>query len=190
MIRRYGPRDYVDMAWKNGGGTTRELLKLPHPVDPARFLARLSIATVAEAGPFSRFPGIARSIMLLEGAGMALAVGAAPEVVLDTPWQPFPFPGDAVTDCRLLGGPVRDFNLMLDRACARGELRVLIWSELGPLALEAAEHWLFYGLRGVARIGDAALGPEDCLWLEAEPAPVLQGEPGAAVAAIPLWGFA
>ena len=117
------------MPWKNGGGVTRELLKLPHPSDPARFLARLSIATVAASGPFSVFPGVDRIIMLLEGQGMALSIARAPEVVLDQRWQPFAFPGDAESDCRLLGGAVRDFNLMVDRATAEATLAVV---HLGP----------------------------------------------------------
>ncbi|OJT17017.1 hypothetical protein BO221_47220 [Archangium sp. Cb G35] len=57
------------MPWKNGGGVTRELWKLPHPFDPARFLARVSIATVGASGPFSVFPGVDRTLMILEGAG-------------------------------------------------------------------------------------------------------------------------
>lgn len=62
------------MPWKNGGGVTRELVKLPHPTDPARFLARLSIATVATSGPFSAFPGIDRTLLMLEGRGMRLSL--------------------------------------------------------------------------------------------------------------------
>ncbi len=36
------------------------------------FIWRVSVADVASDGPFSRFPGIDRTIMLLEGAGMRL----------------------------------------------------------------------------------------------------------------------
>ncbi|HZI04709.1 MAG TPA: HutD family protein, partial [Archangium sp.] len=126
MMRRLGPADYRDMPWKNGGGVTRELLKLPHPSDPARFLARLSIATVGDSGPFSVFPGVDRTLMILDGAGVALTLRGEREVVLDRRWQPFAFPGEAEIQCRLLGGPVRDFNLMVDRALAQGALAVVL----------------------------------------------------------------
>ncbi len=39
------------------------------------FLWRVSIADVERDGPFSRFPGIDRTIVLLEGAGMRLRSG-------------------------------------------------------------------------------------------------------------------
>jgi len=38
--------------WKNGGGTTRELLAWPDPQD---WTLRLSVAQVEADGPFSRF---------------------------------------------------------------------------------------------------------------------------------------
>ncbi len=96
MMKRLGTADYRDMPWKNGGGVTRELLKLPHPSVPDRFLARLSIATVTAPGPFSVFPGIDRILTLLEGPGMALSFGSTPEVVLDRRWQPFARSGPVV----------------------------------------------------------------------------------------------
>ena len=62
------------VPWKNGGGITREVLVEPDPADPAQFLWRISIATVAAPGPFSLFPGVDRSIAVLEGAGLRLDV--------------------------------------------------------------------------------------------------------------------
>ena len=122
-MRRWGPSDYRDMPWKNGGGLTRELVREPHPTRPEAFRLRLSIATVSTAGPFSVFPGVDRTLLMLEGEGMALTRKDAPEDVVLTPGAPpFAFPGEGVWDCRLLGGPVRDFNVMVDRALARASL--------------------------------------------------------------------
>jgi environmental stress-induced protein Ves len=57
---------------------------------------------------------------------MALSFGdAAPPATIATPLEPFPFSGDWATDCRLLGGTVTDFNLILDRRAARGSVTPL-----------------------------------------------------------------
>ena len=104
------------MPWKNGGGTTREIYA--HPPGAANFDWRLSIADIASDGPFSRFDGYARSIMLLEGTGMHLTSandGIPFDVRVDAPFRVVDFDGGAATSCRLLAGPVRDLNIMSAR---------------------------------------------------------------------------
>jgi uncharacterized protein len=174
------------MPWKNGGGVTRELLKLPHPSEPARFLARLSIAQVAASGPFSVFPGVDRTIMLLEGKGMALSIAGAPEVVLDQRWQPFAFPGDAESGCRLLGGEVRDFNLMVDRATAKATLAVVHLAPGETRTVAGASTVLLHVLEGRVSVDGTPLAMGETLWLEAPEVLSLRAELGAAVAAIHL----
>lgn len=174
------------MPWKNGGGVTRELLKLPHPSEPARFLARLSIASVAASGPFSVFPGIERTILVLEGAGMALTLGGAPEVVLDRRSPPFVFPGEAETHCRLLEGPVRDFNLMVDRALAEATLEVVQLAPGGTRAVPGTGIVLLHGVEGRASLSGSPLAAEETLWLEAPGPLVLRSDEGARVIAIHL----
>lgn len=108
------------MPWKNGAGTTTEIAIDPADADlGSRFRWRLSIASVQRSGPFSAFPGYERTIMLIEGGGMDLAVGDGPVRRLDRPFEPFVFSGDAPAECRLIGGAVRDFNLMVDRSLLR-----------------------------------------------------------------------
>lgn len=102
------------VPWKNGGGLTREVMVEPDPADPTQFLWRVSIATVAEAGPFSRFPGVDRSIAVLDGAGMRLYVDG--ELMVLTPDDaPFRFPGEAVVRSELLAGETTDLNVMTRR---------------------------------------------------------------------------
>lgn len=156
------PRDYRDVPWKNGGGTTRELFKLPHPRDADGFLLRLSIATVAESGPFSNFPGIDRTLLLLEGAGMVLTVDGQ-STRLDEPLAPFTFPGEAKTDCELVAGPVRDFNVMTARGLARATVERLELSP-GEVRTWPAGNWqLLYGVRGQALGNGVVLNPEHTL---------------------------
>jgi hypothetical protein len=86
-------------------------------------LWRLSIADVASDGPFSEFPGIDRWIMVISGKGMELTIDGLGRKRLDRLYQPLPFPGDAATTCRLLGGPIQDFNFMIRRNFGRGLLQ-------------------------------------------------------------------
>lgn len=117
------PGDYQRMPWKNGGGTTTEIWKATSP--SGEILWRLSIADVASDGPFSEFPGIDRSIMVIEGKGMELSIAGHGAQRIDRLFEPFAFSGDAKTDCRLLGGPIRDFNLMVARSYGSSALKVL-----------------------------------------------------------------
>jgi environmental stress-induced protein Ves len=127
------PGDYQRMPWKNGGGTTTEIWKATSP--DGEMLWRLSIADVASDGPFSAFPSIDRWIMLIEGNGMELTIDGQVRRIAD-PFEPLAFSGDARTDCRLLAGPIRDFNLMMARSYASGGLRISrpVANEALPLA--------------------------------------------------------
>lgn len=65
--------DYATLPvtpWKNGAGATREIIAIPS-VD-APFLWRASIATLQADGPFSPFPGVDRTIVLLAGQPLRL----------------------------------------------------------------------------------------------------------------------
>lgn len=102
--------------WKNGGGLTREVVVRPAGAGLDDFDWRVSIATIAAPGPFSPFPGIDRIIVLLDGDGVRLqSDDGRIDHRLDRRGMPFAFAGEARIDCRLLGGPSTDFNLMTRR---------------------------------------------------------------------------
>jgi len=117
------------VPWKNGGGLTREVLVEPDPADPAQFLWRVSIATVAEAGPFSRFPGIDRSIAVLDGAGMRLDVDGEMVTLLKGD-PPFRFTGEAEVRSELLDGATTDLNAMTRRGRFRHRMERVRCEEL------------------------------------------------------------
>lgn len=126
VLQRFAIDDLKPMPWKNGGGTTREIVCRPPGTGMDGFDWRVSIATIAAAGPFSAFPGVDRVIMLLEGAGVRLhARASGVDHRLDTPLLPFAFAGDVALDCDLLGGPSTDFNVMTRRGKLRAEVQVL-----------------------------------------------------------------
>lgn len=118
VIRR---ADCPPVPWKNGAGSTRELWRLD---DAAGFLIRVSVAEIRGDQPFSRFPGIDRVIVQLDGPPMVLSVGGRDQPIA----TPFAFPGEADVTCRLSApGIAHDLNLMVRRGAFRGrmELRAL-----------------------------------------------------------------
>lgn len=148
---RFRLADLAATPWKNGGGTTREIASWPPGAGLDRFGWRLSVATIAAAGPFSAFPGIDRCIMLLEGDGVRLrSRDGRIDHRLDRPHAPFAFAGEAEIDCTLQGGVSTDFNVMTRRGQWRAELRVIEEAQ----AVEAAPHGLLLALAGDWRIED------------------------------------
>ena len=120
------------MPWKNGGGTTREVVAWPIGAGLDDFDWRISIASIAASGPFSAFAGIDRTILLLDGDGVHLASpDHGIDHRLDQRWQPFAFAGEAPIDCTLLGGPSTDFNLMTRRDRVQGLVEVLTPAQRG-----------------------------------------------------------
>ncbi len=119
MRKVLGPADYRTVPWKNGGGTTLELFALDGGT-PERFAVRASIADVRASGPFSKFAGYERHIVIVEGEGMTLetAAGARGRIEL-RPWSPVTFDGDWAVNGVVDRGPVRDFNWIVDRERAK-----------------------------------------------------------------------
>lgn len=103
------------MPWKNGRGETVEIAIFPAGTTVDTFDWRISMATVAEDGPFSIFPGIDRTLSILEGNGMELTVDGRQDTTLTGETAPYSFAADAPTTARLLGGPIVDLNVMTRR---------------------------------------------------------------------------
>ncbi|MET9573688.1 HutD family protein [Streptomyces virginiae] len=146
-------------VWKNGGGVTREIAAWPVGAGTESFRWRASLAEVAGDGPFSAFPGIDRTLTLAEGTGMDLVVGGVHRLV-DERFAPQDFAGDEPTDCRLISGPVVNFNVMYRRGAATAETAV-VRGRL-TVAAEPGETLLVVALDGAAAL-DAAWGPGHAL---------------------------
>lgn len=181
-MRHLTPKDYLDMPWKDGGGVTTQLCIHPEGATVAGgFDWRLSMARVDRGGPFSRFEGHDRHLALLEGEGFELRT---PQGLhrMDRPLIPFAFPGEAAVEARLLGGPCRDFNLILRREAWRGDLTL----HEGPGPLPEAPLRLLFAV-SPARVGAFQLAPGDLLMGDlGAPWPALEGEAPRALLAR-LW---
>lgn len=140
------PADCRRVPWRNGLGLTTEIAV--EPLDSERFLWRVSVADVTAPGPFSVFPGCDRLIAVVEGEGMRLIVDGVP--VERRRMEPaFAFPGEAAVTCAPLGGPIRDVNLMLDRATAGGSLTMLVGGASRAVDGDAV---LVHGLAGTLTV--------------------------------------
>ncbi|WP_037459046.1 HutD family protein [Shewanella sp. HN-41] len=111
-------RECPSTPWKNGGGSTKQLLISPTNADLSNFDYRISIARVSSSGPFSQFIDIDRQLCLLEGAGLRLYIqgdnfGSA--AILTPNDAPFNFRGETQIESQLLDDQVLDFNVMTKR---------------------------------------------------------------------------
>jgi environmental stress-induced protein Ves len=113
------------VPWKNGLGITREIAVAPAGASMDDFLWRVSIADVDTASPFSVFPGIDRTIVLLRGDGFEMRLDGERTYALTSPCVPFAFAGEACVEVILAGGATRDFNLMVRREEASGVIDVV-----------------------------------------------------------------
>lgn len=127
--------EYRRMRWKNGLGETAEIAIAPEGAALEGFEWRVSMARVEAAGPFSAFPGIDRTLTVLDGAGIRLAVDGQPLAELTPESAPFSFPGDSAAAATLLGGAVTDLNVMTRRARRWHRVRRIDTSEQTPLVL-------------------------------------------------------
>jgi environmental stress-induced protein Ves len=196
VVRR---SDWRPQAWKNGGGVTHEVWRDglgPDGRAPggeaaiAPFGVRVSCAEVASDGPFSSFPGIDRTILLMEGEGFVLRRDDGLRVRVTEVGAPFRFRGEERWDCQLVAGRVLDLNLMVARERASAELEVV---RLGPgeaLTLPSQGRALVLALDGPLAVEDAApgrttLGRWDAV-VGSGPL-TLRAEAGGAVSAVVVW---
>lgn len=155
------------VPWKNGGGVTRELAV--HNEDD-RMVWRLSLADIAQSGPFSAFPGLARIHCIVEGAGHTLSDGRTR--LEARPLQPLCFDGGADLDCRLRDGPCRAFNVIYDPAQVTADPRVLAE---GPVPDAESRQVLFVVSGSLDMAGTDRLGPGEGIVTESAAGAVVTG---------------
>ncbi|GAB3041832.1 hypothetical protein GCM10027052_24650 [Parafrigoribacterium mesophilum] len=121
-VRHLRFAQYRVTPWQNGKGVTREIAASATSVgSDAAPDWRISMATVTEDAPFSRFPGLVRTLGVVAGAGIELTIAgnSRPIHVGDAPAV---FPGDVPASARPLDGPVFDLNLMVNPARIMGRM--------------------------------------------------------------------
>lgn len=142
------------MRWRNGGGETREVCAWPPGAGLDDFAWRVSVATIARSGPFSRFPGVTRTAVLIDGAGLRLHAGAV-RVELARPYAQATFDGASPWQCELMEESVQVFNVMV-RASLCATVRLAAGA---AIAVPPARCRVAYAARGssTAMLGGEAL---------------------------------
>jgi environmental stress-induced protein Ves len=163
--------DHRVMPWKNSQGMTAEIAIDPPdtPLDKS-FRWRLSLAEVKADGPFSKFPGYDRTIMLMGGKGMILRFDDGRAERIDECHVPFHFSGDDDVRCWLIDGSVRDFNLIVrrDLQVAAGILTLNRRDRMLP-ALGRGTTLILYVIDGNTVLDDGTLlEPGDTLIINVE----------------------
>jgi environmental stress-induced protein Ves len=109
------PSQWRAQPWKNGRGTTREVLRVPDADD---YDVRISVAEVTEPGPFSTFPGYVRFTMKLGGG--AIALERRDETVWLHPGTLVELAGDEPIVAQLPGEPAELLNIVVKPAIPVG----------------------------------------------------------------------
>ena len=163
---------YRRERWRNGAGWTERILSLPGDGDGDWDL-RLSIASIEQDAGFSRFDGVEREFVLLQGQGLQLAFADGRSVELQPPYPRVRFAGEDPPRAQLGEGPCKAFNLMWKRQA--WQVQLLHRPLVGAMVFfsEPQVAWAIHLLGGQASFDPAtglpALAAGDTAWLPAGP---------------------
>ena len=173
--------------WKNGGGVTREMLRVP--AGGESFDWRVSVAEIATSGKFSDFSGYHRTLVLLRGHGVSLDFPAT-ETTLRRVGDSVQFDGALAVDSRLLQGSCVDLNLIVSHAKYMVSARVQRFEHSRAIQVPAANGaaQIIFSIRGALSLAQgrsmARLNEWDlALCTEDAPIEVAAIETASAVAA-------
>jgi len=167
--------------WKNGGGVTTELAMSPPGAGLDDFDWRVSLASIAEDGPFSQFPGVDRTLVLVSGDGVLLDFGD--ERVVLSPSEPLvEFAGEdpvhATISGPMSGQSTLDFNVMTRRGRYRHRIEPFVVCGSVPLPRRSGTTLVFLADGESLSVGSArerlALVRYDLLVLDGEQAWTLE----------------
>ncbi len=97
--------------WRNGLGTTRQIVIWPLTADLSNFEWRVSAAAIIFPGSFSHYPGVSRSLSVLSGKSAELKLGDA-QKTLAYQGPVVTFDGGDHAEVLSADGPVLDYNVM------------------------------------------------------------------------------
>jgi uncharacterized protein len=166
MLTHLTPANYTRQPWKNGRGTTTELVR-QNRVD-GQIHYRLSIASVVENGPFSVFPEVNRSLTVIDGPGFDLI---GDRKLRADPLKPVEFPGEGHIVAANVTAPSKDFNVMAWKG-----LKMTVSVVSDGILTDYLGELLFYFALAPATVGKYRLGKHDLLY----------GRPGQRVSGGPV----
>lgn len=185
--------DQRAMPWKNGGGVTYEIAAFPEGAGLDSFEWRVSIARVEGDGPFSAFPGIDRSLAIVDGDGITLSVAGQSDMTVRHGMQPASFAADAATTGHLVGGPIHDLNVMTRRSSWAHRMSLHVWDggNFADHKLHQADVRMVVVRDGSLTLalpqGDTTLAPRDTIIFSGQDFELASARPGMAYFFIDLW---
>jgi environmental stress-induced protein Ves len=117
------PKSFISQRWKNGQGTTIELLKESFSTSE-EFHWRISMADVTTDGSFSNFENYDRTLLILKGDGITLEFKSKPPAILNNILDSTSFAGEDPTYATLHSGPITDFNIITHRDYCSAKIHV------------------------------------------------------------------
>jgi environmental stress-induced protein Ves len=130
-----GPSNFVSQRWKNGQGTTTELIK--ETISGSKdFSWRISMADVTTDGPFSTFENYNRTLLLLKGNGITLEFKSKRTDTLNKLLDSASFAGEDPTYATLHNGSITDFNVITHREYCSAKTHVASDNKNSLLCIE------------------------------------------------------
>jgi environmental stress-induced protein Ves len=190
--------DYPVAPWRNGLGLTREVIAAGagngggDGVRDGGFDWRVSMAQITSEAPFSFYPGIRRTLAVVDGGALELVVEGQKQRI-GVGDAAVTFAGDATVSARPLDAQVTDLNLMADeehwagsivplrdREYAGGSHRTVIVSIHASLRVRTAEPTGGPQTYTLGRL-DSLVLDETARTLEFDPGESTSGQPFAFV---------
>jgi environmental stress-induced protein Ves len=164
--------------WKNGGGSTSEVLLYPPEATFDDFGWRISVATIEHSGAFSVFPGIERSLHLLSAGEMCLHIDGQ-EHQIDRHQALRSFAGEAIVSAQLPAGqaPLQVLNVMSKRGSYAHSLRLTEVNGPTELVLNGDFNVLFIQQGACHSHQRASLRAMDALYVDRPAATELTAAP-------------
>jgi hypothetical protein len=162
MLRILRNTDYPSRPWKNGGGTTRDILVSPAGASLGDFDWRVSLAQVDRDGPFSRFDDVDRTLVLLSGAMTLHEPDRRIELVRN---EPVRFPGERAIQATVLGGATLDFNVMTRRSRATHTVTNDLLGERVTIEVHDHEALIVFALEPGVAVDDEPLDVHDTAFI-------------------------
>lgn len=128
MAQKIPYASLVQTPWKNGAGSSKEIVAFPPGAGFDDFDWRISLASIASSAAFSVFPGIDRTLSLVAGDGVQLEIDDQRLVALAAGAPTIAFAGELAVFATVGSGPnpvSTDFNVMTKRSRCRHQFERL-----------------------------------------------------------------
>ena len=186
MLRILRSADYLARPWKNGGGTTRDIVVSPPGASLDDFDWRLSLAQVDRDGPFSRFEDVDRTLVLLDGAMTLQDRNGRIELARN---EPVTFEGERAIEATLAGGSTLDFNVMTRRGRARHAVRRQLFSGNTQIEANAGTTIILFALERGLSVARDSLDTHDVAIITAQRVSVAAAADAVAALVVTLDDF-